>query len=694
MEADFVVDDDGGIAEATALKAAGQANATQHTLSGSTGSIPKPDRRQQNPLSDYSSYTYQIVLAMLTPEANTMFVNSGRKFLPQKGSMIIAQSGGINNTLNQRADGFKLDYYIDDLKIKAAIAPAATGAAITSTEMSFVITEPYGFSFPTNLKRAAIQMGKLSGVPGAPAITDATKQFFVIGIRFLGYDENGNLVRDSERVMDRYYDITITEMKFKIDGKTSTYAIKAAPQDMTAALSIKRGMINKGASINAATVGEIFTKLAEKLTADQIPNIPVENRDRNDRTAASKPPLNTYFIEFRGPGSDLIQNAKLASKADTDKSKSPMGVTISEVPDTTKRTVVFKDDTPILQAIQQVISQSSFLTDALKIITTTAAESNDPDVIPDTKKRINWYNVTVLTIPKAWNISLNDWEFDIKYIIQPYRTPFTLSTNANKTTPYYGPAKRYDYWYTGKNSEILKFEQSLNTTFFTVSLSEDTAAQTESNHTSTLFRKQSGNHQGAKNEGAEASLEYVTSLMDPGGWTPCKIDIMGDPDWLTYVGAPPIEPTDFSPFYGPDGFSINPTSSQVFIEVDFNEAVDYNNTDGLLSINDKILFWDYSPEIARVLKGISYLITECVSTFSKGQFRQTLSGNVNSTFIPDPGVVPAGPPNQRKPEDTKQAPKQAPPPISAATVEQITTIQQANDDALIGQGTSPFSVGA
>jgi hypothetical protein len=82
-------------------------------------------------------------------------------------------------------------------------------------------------------------------------------------------------------------------------------------------------------------------------------------------------------------------------------------------------------------------------------------------------------------------------------------------------------------------------------------------------------------------------------------------------------------------FYG-RGFTINPNGGQVFIEIDFKEAIDYNNDDGLLSINESILFWKYPKEISSAVKGVSYMVTTVDSIFSKGKFTQELQCIINT----------------------------------------------------------------
>jgi hypothetical protein len=595
----------------------------------------KPNKRQKNPLGEFSSYTYQIVLAMVTPEAYIKFVSSGRKDLtignnpsdPHEGIFLIAQSGGINNTTSKRAPGFELDYYIDNLKIKSAIAPGKSQTESVITEVAFDIVEPYGFSFPTNLRRASSGIAALSKLKGITDLNNATKQLFILGVRFLGYDENGNIIPgNATSTLNRFYDINIKSMEFKLGGGATTYHITAVSMPASVSQGLKRGAMNTGGEFTGSTVGDILRQICVKMTKDQ-----------KDAHKGNEELANTFSVAFRGPGADRIDSSSFISQADLDKAKWPMSqsVRVSTTPNPLKRNVVFKNSTPVAQAFRQIISQSLYLENALKVVYSATEEPETPK-IPGTVTPIAWYNLTAEVTPKAWDSAHKDFAYDIVYVIQPYQTPFVLSSIANKAAAYYGPVKRYDYLFSGGkdsqgNSEVIRFEQKLNTSYFTISLDDyppltnnSTATGGNADITVVPGLKQNSSSIGRVGDSTQAAASYTTSLLDPGTWAHGKLEILGDPDWLVHDDAPAPGLENHDPYYGSNGYSINPTAGQVFIEINFSEAVDYNNNTGLLNINDKILFWDYSPEALKVINGISYQVYNCISTFRSGSFKQEL----------------------------------------------------------------------
>ena len=131
------------------------------------------EERMRNPLGEFSSYTYQITLYMISPGAYNAFVESGRvninaignaQSVPSRavdsneGVFIVAQSGGINRQQN-RAPYLDEDYYIDDLRIENHITGQSTRSATNAVDIKFKITEPYGFSFLTKTQITGLFSG-------------------------------------------------------------------------------------------------------------------------------------------------------------------------------------------------------------------------------------------------------------------------------------------------------------------------------------------------------------------------------------------------------------------------------------------------------------------------------------------------------------------------------------------------------
>jgi len=634
---------------------------------------PKPGARPQNPLGSLSSYTYQLTLYMITPDAYDAFIQSGRNNInainnaanPQvateiennmSGAYIIAQSGGINSKTSKRA--FDYDYYIDDLKINTVTNAKAKKTSSNDTEMSFNIYEPYGFSFITKLRNAAAILKNKSKLKDYKDLSNATKQFFVLGIRFQGYDENGkeisavstynqdtfDVAGDSGGVFERFFDIRITDLKFKLDGKMTVYNITAATVAPKAGFGVKYGRINNGARVEGNTVEDVLrgnTGGAKGLLASLNEQQELQAKKNGEGSIP-----NVYKLRYLGTAEAEIGAATIVSIADLDKSKLPMSVvqnikqvnesvSVSAVPNTNRRTITFANDVSIMQAIGSIISQSSYLEKALTEVIKSETESPQPGqgnpVVKDpSPKTIKWYNLGAEVKCLGFDKIVGDFAYEITYVIQPYETPMVTSPYAGKTSKYYGAHKRYEYWFTGKNSEILNYEQKIDNSYFLPALNPTGSAASQGGGADIATVpgiRQNEDRTGKLDTGKEAQNSYLTSLMDPGSYATAKITILGDPDYLMQDSPSSINQV-YRQFYG-KGFTINPNGGQVFIEIDFKEAEDYNNDNGLLTINESILFWNYPKEVASQIKGVSYMLIQVVSSFSKGKFTQELDCVIN-----------------------------------------------------------------
>ena len=630
----------------------------------------KPGMRPQNPLGSLSSYTYQLTLYMITPDAYDAFIQSGRSNInainnaanPQvatdvensmSGAYIIAQSGGINRKTSKRA--FDYDFYIDDLTIKTKTAGPATSTASNDSEISFNIYEPYGFSFISKITNASQILRTKSKLKNYTDLSNAGRQFFILGVRFQGYDEAGkeisadttfnqdtkNITGDSGGVYERFFDIKIKSFKFKLDGKMTVYSLTAAPIAPNTAFGVKFGRLDHGGRYKGTTVSEVLQNLIDQLNQNQ------QNRKNTRSTSIEGIIPNVYNkIRYLGNSEKEIGDATIVSVADVSKFTWPMsvakniaqvneGVSVTATPNSNSRTITFANDISIMQAVSSIISQSSYLTDALNVVikSTTQpvpADKGGPDV-PDSKPdSIKWYNLGAEVKCIGFDTVLGDFAYEITYVIQPYETPYVTTPYVNNTTKYYGPYKRYEYWFTGKNSEIINYEQKLDNAYF-IAANNPTGAPASQGGGQDIpaseGKRQNEDRTGKLDQGKEAQNSYLTSLFDPGSYANAKVTIMGDPDFLMQESPSSINQV-YRQFYG-KGFTINPNGGQVFIEIDFKEAEDYNNDTGLLTINQSILFWKYPKEVASIVKGISYQVIEVNSSFSKGKFIQELGCVIN-----------------------------------------------------------------
>ena len=191
-----------------------------------------------------------------------------------------------------------------------------------------------------------------------------TKQFFILGVSFLGYDINGTPVsgvsidpnnagatgNDDKNLFQVYHDIVISQIDFKIDGKIITYKVTAAAIAPTLSFGVKRGRVPYPVKLTANTVEDAMTKLMVGMSKEQL--------TLRDNGAITVP--NTFEVKFVGDDVDKLKEALLITPEDVDKfkwkgsdAKNAQEATIAQevtsVPDSDQRQITYARDSAILE---------------------------------------------------------------------------------------------------------------------------------------------------------------------------------------------------------------------------------------------------------------------------------------------------------------------------------------------------------
>ena len=654
----------------------------------------QPGRRLDNPLGTLSSYTYQLSLYMISPDAYDIFVVSGRRNLEglvqggagtgTGGAYLIAQSGGINNATSQRGAGFDKDLYIENLEIEHVAGSNASQSATGTYHVKFNIIEPYSFSFTTKLREASSAI--INAFPDRfgsgekPGLTAGTRQFFILGMKFIGYDANGNLAKGKEVLMEdgqaidqnasgedgaglfeTFYDINITGIKFSIDGDATNYACTGVALAPNRAFGTKAGRLKSYYTLSGSTVEEMYTGPEGLFT-----KLNEYEKKQCEGDAATQEFPNEYKIQFDGEEGDkeLIKNASMLGNivAGADKATWSTPASAPKVaggqkatgvlssPDNGKINIAFKQDDPILLTFDTIIKSSSYMLNALQVLYKNKAspdlETGEAEQADgSSQSRVGWYHVTPVISEAKWDGLKNDWSYITTYHIETYKTPIVEVGATNPGVDYYGPHKRYEYWWTGKNKEILEYTQQLDNLFYNETLGNISENQNDASTSVNVATTKERSSQPSVNAIANSDSvqkAYITSLYSPDAYAQAKIKILGDPDF--FIEDHRGGPNDvYQRFYGNDGFRINANGGQVFFEIDFKEAVDYNtNADGgevdngILYINESILFFKYPDWVKDKVKGVSYKLLKVKSNFQDGVFTQTLIATLNSFPDQDP----------------------------------------------------------
>jgi len=629
------------------------------TATGRSGQLVS--RRLYNPLSEFSSVAYRISLYLITPEAFNDFYAQG-KWVTSSLELILQSSGVTSGVDSNRNKYFNYDFYIDNLEIATLINGKETGIATNSVDFKFQIIEPYGMTFPSRLVQAQVELQQKTNIKAKmKQQVQALNAPLLLVIRFYGYDNAGNVISkvnnpdtkysktDASATFERAFPIIITKMGFKLDNKNTVYDCQAKPINEQIGLGTKRGIVNSLINIKADTVENALSQnslygLCAQLNKQQQELTNKPEKERKQQIA------DVYKVEIVDPiiGGSLIvdKDFYVKSRAPVAQVKNTAEVNVRTAQQTQtvpkdKRVIEIPPGQSVMSAIDQIISQSTYLKRSMKILdgeeVEPTKENEDEYTVNGQPVPLQWYNVVPQIKILGYDNLRNDYAYEITYIVQKYSIPYVRSIATGGTsTSYTGPSKIYNYYYTGDNQEILSYEQQYNLLYFNAASLTSEAANGNNNDVAPnqTMPAQNANPTGKSAGSFELLNNVKTFLYSPGDQIKAQIKILGDPDFIMPAVSGSIQ-TATEAIQGQD-YAINPNTGQVFIEVDFKQVEDYGtsvgpdgslkfNDDGLLTPNGNIKFWEYPPAIEAVTKGrMVYMVTKVTSRFNKGTFTQEL----------------------------------------------------------------------
>lgn len=373
---------------------------------------------------------------------------------------------------------------------------------------------------------------------------------------------------------------------------------------------------------------------------------------------------NIYEIKF---ASDSIASAKVTNPGSIDFTMTSMnssdtaaaktGVN-SGTANTNSQKKGVSQGTQILQIIEQVVRNSSYITDQQNSIANKLDVTAPNITKTSTKgsKATAWFKILVNTVPISDKIDKerNDYAYRITYIVTPYAIN-EMDSSYFPEAQFRGIHKIYDYWFTGLNTQVLRYQQKYpsvyqaiagkgQTTYDAISvLNGGTSANTSELAKNTgdpnsigiikSVQPSTKSSQGAPNEANEPAATAADFLYSSADMAEVKIEIVGDPAWLVQGEILGLNEKDmcYDGFY-PNG-AVCTETQQVVFAINFNSPADYNNGGapelgtGLIDINSSATQGN-SNNLSKTPPQASaaYAIKELTSTFSKGTFKQELTG--------------------------------------------------------------------
>jgi hypothetical protein len=251
---------------------------------------------QPNVLDDYASYTYQLSWYLLDPFQYNEIQRSTT--LNPATWQLLAQSGGAPISTNPnpaslvalpgRSPLFPVDFYLDDLEILTNAPGQGTGMAITTTELKFKVVEPTGITLINRIYDAVKSLygpgansseldpgayssivKNVKGVNSTPP--NYLQAFYVMGIKFYGYDSEGNLSAplrgrntstNTSSIVEKYIGFQLADLKFRTGpgqySKGIEYFITGKPVALNTAFGQNRGTVPFQFELSGTTVKDLL----------------------------------------------------------------------------------------------------------------------------------------------------------------------------------------------------------------------------------------------------------------------------------------------------------------------------------------------------------------------------------------------------------------------------------------------------
>jgi hypothetical protein len=657
------------------------------TLGGSK--LPLP-----NVLSAYTTYNYVLSIGVLT-DNDINYPDS--TYMAGKQIPLICKSANAE-PFNRIATAYgKFDFFIDNLSLTSNVG-FEKSSNTNVFKIGFSITEPYSMGmFTIALQTAAFQAG-WKNYRDAP---------FLLKIEFRGNDING---MKSVPNATRYIPFKFIKIGMKVNEKGSVYDIKTIPFNHQA-LSKRNTAFKSDVAFKGATVQEMLQTGEKSLQAvinqrlqqqkeDNQVKVPDEvlilfptdvassasaaastsNKESKggattstagqggggggalfEKLGVAKSKLNKTLVQPDGQCNAL---GKASMGFGLDKRGDPAFGSENKIWDAKNRVWArgnstsnvkegefrFTQDTDIVNAINQVLLASNY-----------PSETLDPGKLTPEGMR-NWWRIDT----QYYSISSDENDDStgkkpslIVYRVVPYQVG-TDRTNPPNTAP---PGiknlkkqvvKEYNYLYTGKNTEIMKFDIEFNTSFSIrmaadgLKRSQDVQLDSGSTavKTNVIDPQPDGSKVVPKAGVIPTSVSYdltATSSDRFGGGGPdtmatraarvfhdaitngvdmlkLNMEIWGDPYYIAQSGTGNYtsKPSAFQNLNS-DG-TMNYQNGEVHIGVNFRTPIDINQSTGLYNFAGG----NSAPVVQ--FSGL-YRVRQIVSTFNNGQFKQTLTGS-------------------------------------------------------------------
>ena len=625
----------------------------------------EPIISKPNLLSGLSSMTYGLSLYLMNPDEFGEFVASEQKILPT--DQLLMQSAGAAK--EERNEWFNVDFYIEDFSLESVVGTQATGSPHNAVTLEFTVVEPQGITFLNRLNNAVIaHMASTAG--DSEYKPSALAQNYLMVIRFYGYDAAGNSVTaaelglgtttDSNAIIEKFIPFQITNFAYKINTKATEYKIKGACTGTNIAFSTARGVVPFNIQVTASTIDQLFNGnlVVSETQANEVSGEQTQIQSGSTQTVVQglTQALNEHQQRMAGESADIpdqyeivfqdsaLKNAKIVKPGSVSKTKAANQTAEQSARkyltsklnyDKESQSYNILAGTQIVQLIDLVLRTSTYITSQQDIYidekTGKAVGSAQPGQASSVPT-VQWYRIKTQVKSLGYDNKRKTVAYKITYFVNKYQINTPRS-------PYFPPAeyrgvhKLYEYWFTGKNTEVLDFEIDVNSNYFTT-IGNDGRIDTRDPGKFPPAQLNSVAPNASLQGGERGSTIPAANLSDRlynfADVASSTITIVGDPDWIQQNELVYNRSVTLAPFL-PDG-GVNYDGSEVLFELRFNPVQDYNLKTGLSDVyenNREVVIEGPDGKISEAnvaQESLVWCATTVTSDFSEGRFTQRLSG--------------------------------------------------------------------
>lgn len=634
----------------------------------------------QNPLEQFASYSPLWTLAVLE---KSQFNNPpSYRNSPADLKHIVFSSGGRFDSQRQSTAYGVPEYFVNNFVMTSVIAPGPKTGNSNAIKFEFDIYEPQSMGLLLqSLQAAAIEAGYSNYLDNAP---------YVLRLDFQGYDDSGASMTS---VKPKFFTLKLTKVTFQVNETGATYKVEAVPynhiafsdsldvtyNDLTLIVGSKgtvEEILNSGDRSLAKSLNEIERNLVQAGRMD-IPDeylieFPESSSDYTslggssavDKRATSSPgsppaevikgtsvPASTVFsvnnIGSSGFGFDQATggNFPFARAGDAIDEKNGIVKRDFLTIDVKKRTFQFAQSQKLTHIINQIILSSEY-----------AKKAMDPTNWVD--GFIKWWRIDVQIELIEYDASIGDYARRFRFRVVPFMVHHTIFSNANSAPIGYDKieqkiVKEYNYIFTGKNSDVLKFDINIDNLFYrginpspentsalnsdpnqhgmveqtnkTTATGEGSSPATQLTNTLRARPKKSPDNLKAYSGGGGTTANteqriaesFHKALLQGADNIKVDLEILGDTYWLVESGMGNyFSPAGSTSQITADG-TVNYEDGDVFVYLTFETPLDINENKGLYD------FPTLNGTRTSQFSGI-YRVVKCESQFSEGMFKQKL----------------------------------------------------------------------